>query len=212
MGVAATGQQGGNAGLWPQITSLGKNICWVPGLFIKLSGGVLRRKRGAISFAARHAQEQGKGQAMNVSARHAYLFEDLEIGMEASFAKSVSEADIVAFAEVTGDKNPVHLDDDYAAKTIFKSPIAHGMLTAGYISAVFGMELPGPGAIYVSQTLNFRAPVRTGDRVVAKVRVMELYPAKRRARFACICSVGATVVLEGEAVLMVPARANGKAA
>jgi 3-hydroxybutyryl-CoA dehydratase len=106
----------------------------------------------------------------------------------------------------------VHLDEAYAAKTIFKRPIAHGMLTAGYISAVFGMELPGPGAIYVSQTLNFRAPVRTGDRVVAKVRVMELYPRKRRARFACVCSVEGTVVLEGEAVLMVPARANDKAA
>jgi hypothetical protein len=78
------------------------------------------------------------------------------------------------------------------------------MLTAGYISAVFGMEMPGPGAIYVSQTLNFRAPVRQGDRVVAKVRVMELYPAKRRARFECTCSVGDKVVLEGEAVLMVP--------
>ena len=138
--------------------------------------------------------------------RQAYLFEDLEVGMEASFAKSVSEADIVAFAEVTGDKNPVHLDGEYAAKTIFKKPIAHGMLTAGYISAVFGMELPGPGSIYVSQTLNFRAPVHTCDRVVAKVRVKELYPAKRRARFECVCMVGERVVLEGEAVLMVPAR------
>jgi 3-hydroxybutyryl-CoA dehydratase len=77
---------------------------------------------------------------------------------------------------------------------------------------VFGMEMPGPGAIYVSQTLNFRAPVRTGDRVVAKVRVMELYQAKRRARFACVCLVGSTVVLEGEAVLMVPSRPNGKTA
>ena len=149
---------------------------------------------------------------MNVSTRQGYLFEDLEIGMEASFAKSVSETDIVTFAEVTGDKNPVHLDEAYAAKTIFKRRIAHGMLTAGYISAVFGMELPGPGAIYVSQTLNFRAPVRTGDRVVAKVRVMELYPPKRRARFACVCSVDGTVVLEGEAVLMVPPRPSGKAA
>ena len=143
---------------------------------------------------------------MTIITRQAYHFEDLEIGMEASFAKTVSEADIVSFAEVTGDKNPVHLDADYAAKTIFKATIAHGMLTAGYISAVFGMEMPGPGAIYVSQTLNFRAPVRQGDRVVAKVRVMELYPAKRRARFECICSVGDKVVLEGEAVLMVPAR------
>lgn len=149
---------------------------------------------------------------MNVITRQVYCFEDLEVGMEASFAKTVSEADILAFAEVTGDKNPVHLDAAYAAKTIFKEPIAHGMLTAGYISAVFGMELPGPGAIYVSQTLNFRAPVMIGDRVVAKVRVMELYAAKRRARFECVCSVDGKPVLEGEAVLMVPARAATKAA
>lgn len=144
---------------------------------------------------------------MNVQTRQSYAFEDLEIGMEASFAKTVSEADIFSFAEVTGDKNPVHLDHAYAAKTIFKVPIAHGMLTAGYISAVFGMELPGPGAIYVSQTLNFRGPVKIGDRVVAKVRVMELYAAKRRARFECTCVVDGKPVLEGEAVLMVPARA-----
>ena len=143
---------------------------------------------------------------MSVITRQTYYFEDLEVGMEASFAKTVSEADIVAFAEVTGDKNPVHLDPVYAAKTIFKQTIAHGMLTAGYISAVFGMELPGPGAIYVSQTLNFRGPVKVGDRVVAKVRVMELYPAKRRARFESICMVDGKPVLEGEAVLMVPSR------
>jgi 3-hydroxybutyryl-CoA dehydratase len=144
---------------------------------------------------------------MNVMNRQAYHFEDLEVGMEASFAKTVSESDIVAFAEVTGDRNPVHLDADYAAKTIFKEPIAHG-----YISAVFGMELPGPGAIYVSQTLNFRGPVKVGDRVVAKVRVLELYPAKRRARFESVCLVEGKPVLEGEAVLMVPSRPATKAA
>lgn len=149
---------------------------------------------------------------MNLITRQVYQFEDLELGMEASFAKTVSEADIIAFAEVTGDKNPVHLDAAYAAKTIFKEPIAHGMLTAGYISAVFGMEMPGPGAIYISQTLNFRGPVKIGDRVVAKVRVMELYPAKRRARFECVCSVDGKPVLEGEAVLMVPGRPATKAA
>lgn len=151
---------------------------------------------------------------MTMIGRQAYFFEDLEVGMEASFAKTVSEADIQSFAEVTGDKNPVHLDPDYAAKTIFKGTIAHGMLSAGYISAVFGMEMPGPGAIYVSQTLNFRAPVRRGDKVVAKVRVLELYPSKRRARFECICSVDGKVVVEGEAVLMVPGRpaVAGKAA
>lgn len=143
---------------------------------------------------------------MNVMARQVYYFEDLELGMEASFAKTVTAADILAFAEITGDWNPVHLDTEYAAKTVFREPIAHGMLTAGYISAVFGSEMPGPGAIYVSQTLNFRAPVRIGDEVVAKVRVMELYPAKRRARFDCICEVAGKTVLEGEAVLMVPSR------
>jgi 3-hydroxybutyryl-CoA dehydratase len=143
---------------------------------------------------------------MTIAVRPAYAFEDLEVGMEASFAKVVTAEDITQFAEVTGDKNPVHLDAGYAARTIFKEPIAHGMLTAGYISAVFGMELPGPGAIYVSQTLNFRGPVKVGDRVVARVRVMELYPAKRRARFDCVCAVGTKPVLEGEAVLMVPAR------
>lgn len=143
---------------------------------------------------------------MTVVVRTAYMFEDLEVGMEASFAKVVTAEDIIQFAEVTGDKNPVHLDAGYAARTIFKEPIAHGMLTAGYISAVFGMELPGPGAIYISQTLNFRGPVKVGDRVVASVRVMELYPAKRRARFDCACVVGGKPVLEGEAVLMVPGR------
>ena len=135
-----------------------------------------------------------------------YTFEDLELGLEASYARAVTDADIVAFAEVTGDRNPVHLDPAYAANTPFKTPISHGMLTAGYISAVFGMQLPGPGAIYVSQTLNFRAPVRHGDQVTASVRIVDLIPAKRRARFECICRVGDKVVLEGEAILMVPGR------
>ena len=135
-----------------------------------------------------------------------YAFEDLELGLEASYARAVTDADIVTFAGVTGDCNPVHLDAAYAAKTPFKTPISHGMLTAGYISAVFGMHLPGPGAIYVSQTLNFRAPVRHGDQVVASVRIVDLLPAKRRARFECICRVGDKIVLEGEAILMVPGR------
>jgi 3-hydroxybutyryl-CoA dehydratase len=143
---------------------------------------------------------------MKAIGRQGYYFEDLEVGMEASLTKTVSAADTLAFAEITGDWNPVHLDAGYAARTVFKEPIAHGMLTAGYISAVFGSEMPGPGAIYVSQTLNFRAPVKIGDNVVAKVRVMELYQAKRRVRFECICAVDGKSVLEGEAVLMVPAR------
>ncbi len=101
-------------------------------------------------------------------------FEDLKVGQEASLSKTVSEADIVGFAEVSGDKNPVHLDAAYASTTMFKERIAHGMLSAAYISAVFGMKLPGPGAIYISQTLNFKAPVKIGDTVVTTVKVVEL--------------------------------------
>jgi 3-hydroxybutyryl-CoA dehydratase len=149
---------------------------------------------------------------MKVMRRQVYCFEDLELGMEASFAKTVTAADLLAFAEITGDWNPIHLDADYAARTVFREPIAHGMLTAGYISAVFGSEMPGPGAIYVSQTLNFRAPVKIGDKVVARVRVVELYPAKHRARFDCVCEVDGKTVLEGEAVLMVPMRPAATAA
>ena len=134
-------------------------------------------------------------------------FEDLSVGQEASLSKTVTEADIAAFAEISGDKNPVHLDAQYAAGTMFKERIAHGMLSAAYISAVFGMKLPGPGAIYISQTLNFKAPVKIGDTVVTTVQVSELIPEKKRARFDCVCSVNGKPVVQGEAVLMVPARA-----
>jgi 3-hydroxybutyryl-CoA dehydratase len=143
---------------------------------------------------------------MTVITHGATYFEDLHLGMEASITSSVSEQDIIAFADITGDRNPVHLDADYAARTMFKERISHGMLTASYISAVFGMELPGPGCIYISQTLNFRGPVRIGDDIITTVRLVELYPAKRRARFECVCTVSGKSVLEGEAMLMVPAR------
>lgn len=143
---------------------------------------------------------------MTVVTRKTYYFEDLELGMEATFVRTIEEADIVAFAEVSGDKNPVHMDPEYAATTIFKERIAHGLLTASYISTVFGMVMPGPGAIYVSQTLNFKAPVRIGDKVTAKVVVVDLVPAKKRARFDCSCTVNGKVVLDGEAMMMVPSR------
>ncbi len=133
-------------------------------------------------------------------------FEDLEVGQEASMSRIVSEADIVAYAALSGDYNPVHLDPDYAAKTIFKERIAHGILSAGYISALFGMKLPGPGAIYISQTLNFKGPVKIDDRVESLVRLVELLPDKRRARFECLCTVAGKPVLTGEAILMVPGR------
>jgi 3-hydroxybutyryl-CoA dehydratase len=131
-------------------------------------------------------------------------YEHLEVGQAAQIVRVVSDNDVLAFAHISGDHNPVHLDDTFAKATRFKGRIAHGMLTAGYISAVFAMKLPGPGAIYVSQTLNFRAPVRIGDTVVTEVAIKELYPTKRRILFACSCRVGETVVLEGEAILILP--------
>jgi 3-hydroxybutyryl-CoA dehydratase len=133
-------------------------------------------------------------------------FEDLAVGQEASLSNAVSEADIVAFANVSGDRNPVHLDAAYAATTMFKERIAHGMLSAAYISAVFGMKLPGPGSIYISQTLAFKGPVKIGDTVVTTVRIVELLPEKKRARFETVCTVAGKPVLSGEAVLMVPGR------
>ena len=149
----------------------------------------------------------GPGEAeLMLEAGKTYYFEDLELGMEASVSKTVTMADIEAFASVSGDYNPVHMDPGFAAKTIFKQVIAHGLLTASFISTVFGMKIPGPGAIYVSQSLNFKAPVRVGDEVSARVVVVDLMPAKNRARFDCFCTVCGKVVLDGEAIMMVPGR------
>ncbi|MEO0618550.1 MAG: MaoC family dehydratase [Pseudomonadota bacterium] len=137
-----------------------------------------------------------------------YFFEDLEVGQLESIRRVVTREDIQAFADISGDHNPVHLNDDYAAGTMFKQVIAHGILSASYVSAVFGMHLPGPGAIYISQTLNFKAPVFIGSEVVTEVEVQELIPHRRRVIFACRCHVGSTLVLDGEAVIMVPNRPN----
>ncbi len=136
-------------------------------------------------------------------------YDEIELGMCASLENTVSEGDIQAFATITGDHNPVHLDAAYAAGTPFKGRISHGMLTASYISAVFGMRLPGPGAIYVTQTLNFRRPVWIDDRIRTTVTVVEMLPQKRRVRFECVCTNSeGKVVLEGEAMMMVPDRTN----
>lgn len=133
-------------------------------------------------------------------------FEDLSLGMTESFSKTVSSEDVVGFAEITGDRNPIHLSEHFAAKTPFGTRIAHGLYTAGLISALLGTRLPGPGAIYISQSLHFRAPVRIGDKVDVSVRVEELVPGKPRARLACVCKVADKVVLDGEAVVKVPLR------
>lgn len=133
-----------------------------------------------------------------------FCFEELQLGMEASFAKTVTESDIVNFAGVSGDFNPVHVNEEFASTTRFKGRIAHGMLTAAFISAVLGTKLPGPGAIYVSQNLKFKAPVRIGDTVTASVQVVGLNPEKHFVTFRTLCTVKGTVVVDGEAVLLVP--------
>lgn len=146
---------------------------------------------------------------MTLAEPRTLYFEDLSVGMRESYAKLVTDADIVGFAEISGDRNPIHLSDDYAAKTPFKTRIAHGIYTASLISAVIGTRLPGPGAIYISQTLKFLAPVRIGDTVTASVEIVELTEKGRRGKLRCECRVGATLVMEGEAEVKVPARPAG---
>jgi 3-hydroxybutyryl-CoA dehydratase len=136
-------------------------------------------------------------------------FEDLSVGLSEVLRKTVQSDDVVGFAEVTGDRNPIHLSEHFAAKTPFGTRIAHGLYTASLISAVLGTRLPGPGAVYISQTLNFRAPVKIGDTVEVEVIVSELLPEKTRARLTCTCSVEGEIVLDGEAWVKVPSRESG---
>ena len=133
-------------------------------------------------------------------------FEDLAVGMTASTGKTITAADILMFAAVSTDTNPVHLNEEAAAKTPFGTRIAHGMLSAGLISAVLGTKLPGPGTVYLSQTLRFRAPVKIGDTVTAVVEVTELDSAKQLATLKTTCSVRGKLVIDGEAVVIPPAR------
>lgn len=143
---------------------------------------------------------------MTLPEMQSLYFEDLSVGMKETYAKHVSSSDVVGFAEISGDRNPIHLSEHFAAKTPFGGRIAHGLYTASLISAVIGTRLPGPGAIYISQTLRFLAPVRIGDTVEASVEVKELTERGRRAKLHCSCRVGETVVLEGEAEVKIPAR------
>ena len=135
-----------------------------------------------------------------------HFFEDLAVGMSASVAKTITEADIVLYAAVSTDTNPVHIDAEAAERSIFKGRVAHGMLSAGLISAVLGTKLPGPGTIYLSQSLRFRAPVRPGDTVTATVEVTTLDPERKRATLKTTCLVKGKPVIEGEALVQVPAR------
>ncbi len=135
-----------------------------------------------------------------------YYFEDLEEGMSATFGKTITDADICIFAGVSGDTNPVHLNDEFAAGTMFKTRIAHGMFGAALISAVLGTKLPGPGCIYVNQTLKFKAPVRVGDTLVAKATVKSKAADKGFVTMETVCTVAGKTVIDGEAMLMVPKR------
>ena len=143
-----------------------------------------------------------------MSKLHGYYFEDLEVGMSDVFAKTVTEADIMAFAGMSGDTNPVHLNQDFAATTMFGGRIAHGMLSASFISPVIGTKLPGPGCIYVGQSLRFKAPVRAGDTVVAQCTVTKLIPEKKFIELKTQCLIGDKVVIDGEATIMVPSKAK----
>jgi len=133
--------------------------------------------------------------------------DQLHVGDSAEMAKTVTETDIALFAGVTGDFNPVHIDAVAAERSMFGGRVAHGMLSAGFISAVLGMRLPGPGSVYLSQSLRFTKPVRIGDTVTARVEVLEVIAAKRRVRLATTCrNQNGEVVVEGEAVVMVERR------
>lgn len=132
--------------------------------------------------------------------------DDIEVGMQRGITKIITDSEIEAFAEASGDRNPVHFDDEFAAKTPFRGRIAHGILTASLISSVIGEKLPGHGSIYLSQTLKFRAPVRPGDKVEVICKVRDIAREKNRITLDCVCTVGDTVVLDGEAQVLAPSR------
>ena len=140
------------------------------------------------------------------SPRGTICIEDIEMGMTRYIRKIITDKDIELFAEISTDHNPVHLDDEYARDTIFEGRIAHGMLTAGLISAVIGEQLPGHGTIYMSQNLKFLAPVRPGDLVHAEVKVVDMLIDKRRVKLDCRCEVNEKNVLVGEAMVLAPSR------
>lgn len=135
-----------------------------------------------------------------------YHYEELTPGMSAGFAKTITEADIVMFAGASGDNNAVHTNEEFARTTDFKGRIAHGMLTASVISAAIAGRLPGPGTVYLGQSLRFMAPVRPGDTVRATVTVKELFPEKKRVALTTVCKVGDKVVIDGEALVMPTSR------
>jgi 3-hydroxybutyryl-CoA dehydratase len=141
-----------------------------------------------------------------MAMQQGFYFDELSLGQSAEMTHVVGEQDLVAFAAVSGDTNPVHLDEAYAAGTPFGGRIAHGMLSAAYISAVLGTKLPGPGAIYLSQQMRFRRPVRIGDEVTARATITALEEKRGQVTLETVCLVGGKAVLDGEAVVLAPKR------
>jgi 3-hydroxybutyryl-CoA dehydratase len=137
---------------------------------------------------------------------HGYYLEDLSIGMSASYAKTITEADVILFAGISGDDNPMHINEEFASDTLFGGRIVHGMFSGALISAVLGTRLPGPGCIYVTQTLKFKAPVRIGETVTATATVKEIDADRRRVSQDPVCTDKGKMVLDGEALMMVNTR------
>jgi 3-hydroxybutyryl-CoA dehydratase len=143
------------------------------------------------------------------AAMNGLYLEDLKVGQSAMFGKTVTEADIVAFAGVSGDTNPIHLHEGFARTTRFGQRIAHGLLSASFISAVIGTKLPGPGSVYISQTFNFMAPVLIGETITAVVTITAIDDQRRRVTLQTQCLNGDKVVVDGEATILVPRRDVG---
>ena len=129
---------------------------------------------------------------------------EIKIGMSESYSQTISEADVKAYAGISGDRNPVHMDDEYAEKSRYKKRIAHGMISSSFFSALFGTKLPGPGCVYVNQSLNFKRPVYIGDTVSARITVTKIDEIKSRVYFDTVCKVKNKVVVDGQAELYIP--------
>ena len=134
---------------------------------------------------------------------HGFFIEDLKVGQEAILSKTITEADIANFSGVTGDNNPVHISDDFASKTIFKKRVAHGFFTASLISTLIATKLPGPGSIYISQTLKFLAPAYIGDNILTRVIIQKIDKEKRRVNLLTECFISNKKILTGEAEILV---------
>ncbi len=149
-----------------------------------------------------------RAEAAPGNARTGYFYEDLTVGMSADYSRVISDSAMRLFADLTGDTNPLHFDDEFAERSLFKGRVVHGMCTAALISTVIGTRMPGPGCVYLSQSLRFTAPVYPGDEVVARAVVDRLIPERCRVEFETTCCVGKRTVLSGRALTQVPSR-NG---